>query len=79
MPRYPDGIAFTVESKTAGQQKFQLEEQFIVNRGAGYEESQALADARAAWESLYGAHTGGTREYRLIRCEEYGYEVRPIE
>jgi hypothetical protein len=79
MPRYPDGVAFTVESKTSGQQKFQVEDQFVVDLASGYPEGVALADARAAWDALYTNHNGGTREYRLVRCEELGFEVRPIE
>lgn len=79
MPRYPDGVAFTVESKTAGQQKFQIEEQFLVNRAAGFDDQAAENAARAAWEALYTGHNGGTREYRYLKCEERGYEVRPIE
>lgn len=60
MAQAPDGIIFTVESKAAGQQKWQVEDQFTVDTANGYPEGNAQADALAAFQALYE----GTRAAR---------------
>jgi hypothetical protein len=79
MARLPAGICFVVQSKAQNQQKWQLDDQFDVDPENGVDEGSAQAQAQAAFDALYGAHQGGSvREYRMLRCEKYGYEVRPV-
>lgn len=75
MAQLPDGIAFVIESKTAGQPKWHREDEFIADIASGYPESDAQADAQAAFDALHAAHSGGTREYHMLKCVELAYEV----
>lgn len=68
--------SFMVQSKTSGQQKWQLEDRWDVVPGT-LEEAEARAQAQAAFDALLAAHSGGTREYRMVHCTELAYEVRP--
>ena len=77
MPRMPTGVMFTVQSKQSGQQKWQIESKFLPDGGL-YQESNAQADAVAAFQTLYEGHNGGPKEYRLVKCIEFGYEERPV-
>ena len=79
MPRLPDGIAYQVLTKTEGQVKWQVEEQFIVDAANGYEEGFAVTDSWDLFNQLVADHVGGPREYRIMRCEERAHEVRPVE
>lgn len=78
MIQSPDGVVFLVQSKTENQQNFQTHAEFIADSANNYPESNAQEDANAYFQQLFGAHSGGTTEYRMIRYVEYGYEVRPI-
>lgn len=66
--------SYMVQSKRSGQQKWQLEDQFDL---AG-DTTGAFGQAMAAFDALVAGHTGGTAEYRMVRCTELAYEVRPV-
>lgn len=59
----------------------QIDEMFVVAPEADppVYDAEAAAAAQAAFDALVAAHTGGAREYRLMRCEELAYESRPVE
>jgi len=74
------GIAVVVQSKTAGQQKWQTEEEFVEDSFADppITVGEARAAALEAFAVLVDGHNGGTREYRCVQCFELAYEVRPV-
>ena len=84
MAHWPLGHAYIVTTKRDGQQKSQLEGEFVPDPlnvlGNGiYEDGQAQLDANQLLADLYGAHTGGRKEYLLTKCIEFAFEVRPVE
>lgn len=69
--------SFMVQTKTSGQQKWQLEEQYDIDP-VTLPEGEAGALAQVAFDTLLASHSGGSREYRMVRCTELAYEVRPV-
>lgn len=74
------GTAFVVQSKTASQQKWQTENEYVTDNNANppYTEGEASFDAQAAFDALVATYSGGNREYRVVSCSELRYEVRPV-
>jgi hypothetical protein len=69
---------FQVTSRRAGQQKAQLEAEYIPDPRNGYEEYTAREEAQAFFDNLHASHSGGTTEYVMLQCTELANEVRPI-
>lgn len=76
MAQIPSGIAFLIESKNTSQSKWQKEDGFFVGLTTGYSEGQADADSAAAFAAVVAGHTGGSKEYRRMKCIELSYESR---
>ena len=74
MPQLPMGIVFEVQSKTANQSKWQNEDEFIVT--PELPEGDAAGAAYVLFDQVVASHSGGAREYRVVRCEEQRYESR---
>lgn len=78
MAQSPDGVSFVVQSKQLNQTKWQTEDTFEVDSANGYMEGNAQEAATALFNSVVAGHTGGAKEYRLMRCAELVYEQRPV-
>lgn len=70
MAQAPDGVMFVVQSKQLNQTKWQTEDTFEVDSANGYMEGNAQEDATALMNSVVAGHTGGAKEYRMMRCTE---------
>lgn len=78
MAQSPDGVSFVVQSKQLNQSKWQTEDTFEVDVANGYTEGNVQEDATALFNSVVAGHTGGAKEYRMMRCSELMYEQRPV-
>ena len=77
MAQLPSGVTFVVETKNENQTKWQLDEEFPVDAVNG-PQSEAQEAAFAAFTAALAAYSGGTREYRVMKCIELSYEMRPL-
>lgn len=76
--RWPNDIAFIVQSKRAGAQKWTTEDTFIVDVANGIDEGIARAQADELHVQLYTNHTGGETDYIVVRCGTIAWETRPV-
>ena len=78
MAQLPNGVTFVVETKNENQTKWQLDEEFPVDLINGPQESEAQEAAFAAFTAALAAYSGGSKEYRIMKCIELSYEPRPL-
>jgi hypothetical protein len=73
---FPDGVSYAVLTKQDG--VLRLESHWDADVTADVGETNAQESARAAFESLYGAHVGPEKQYVLVKMVEMATEVRPV-
>ena len=79
MAQYPDGVKFIIQSKNENQNYYQTEQEFIVDSANEYFEVNAYNDAFAVFSDLTGNYSAtATKEFSLERCQQMGYEIRPV-